>query len=351
MKNLFVGIDFSKEKFNVTAIKAVGVEECGPRAINEFKMTTAGFRSLLKWVEDFAGEYSSDTWLFCGENTGDYSRRLCEYLYGEGYAMWLENAKSIRYSAAMKRLKTDNADSAMIAEYAMRNYDKAVLYEPLSPILSELRELFLFRHKLVQEKCKFEVRDSEKKHCLPASKAKTIISRISKHEVADKEKQIKEIDQVIKNLIASDEELRRTYDIITSVPGMGYVNATSLIVYTHNFKKFGFESRKIACYYGVAPFGRDSGSSVHCEPHVHYMANKLIKSYLTQAALASVKYCAPIGRYYVGLVGRGKKKQVALNNVKNKLLHIVTAMVKNDQMFQPDYDYNRAIMMKMNLQC
>jgi len=32
-----------------------------------------------------------------------------------------------------------------------------------------------------------------------------------------------------------------------------------------------------------------------------------------------------------------KKKQVALNNVKNKLVHIVTAMVKNKQVFNPIY--------------
>ena len=33
----------------------------------------------------------------------------------------------------------------------------------------------------------------------------------------------------------------------------------------------------------------------------------------------------------------GKKKQVALNNVKNKLIHLVTAMVRNRQLFSPEY--------------
>ncbi|MDD4610224.1 MAG: hypothetical protein PHY71_08855, partial [Bacteroidaceae bacterium] len=28
-----------------------------------------------------------------------------------------------------------------------------------------------------------------------------------------------------------------------------------MLVYTNNFKKFGYDPRKIACYYGVAPFG------------------------------------------------------------------------------------------------
>ena len=37
------------------------------------------------------------------------------------------------------------------------------------------------------------------------------------------------------------------------------------------------------------------------------------------------------------LMGRGKKKMVALNNVKNKLLHMVTAMVKNGQKYDPKH--------------
>ncbi|MDY5490940.1 MAG: IS110 family transposase, partial [Prevotella sp.] len=57
----------------------------------------------------------------------------------------------------------------------------------------------------------------------------------------------------------------------------------------------------------------------------------------TQAALAAVNYNPVIARYYKRLVERGKKKQVALNNVKNKLVHLVSAMVRNRQLFSPEY--------------
>ena len=62
------------------------------------------------------------------------------------------------------------------------------------------------------------------------------------------------------------------------------------MVYTDNFRRFNYDSRKIACYYGIAPFGKDSGTSVHSEPHVHYMSNRQIKAMLTQAALAAVNF-------------------------------------------------------------
>ena len=57
------------------------------------------------------------------------------------------------------------------------------------------------------------------------------------------------------------------------------------------------------------------------------MANRQIKAMLTQAALAAVNFNQVMARYYMRLIERGKKKQIALNNVKNKLVHLVTAMV------------------------
>lgn len=109
------------------------------------------------------------------------------------------------------------------------------------------------------------------------------------------------------------------------------------MIYTDNFRRFNYDARKIACYYGIAPFGRDSGSSIHTSPHVHYMANRQIKAMLTQAALAAISCNPIISQYYLRLVERGKKKQVALNNVKNKLIHLVTAMDRNHQLYNPEY--------------
>jgi hypothetical protein len=115
------------------------------------------------------------------------------------------------------------------------------------------------------------------------------------------------------------------------------------MVYTDNFSRFDFDSRKIACYYGVAPFGRQSGTSVNTPPHVSPFANKLIKALLTQAALASIHFCPQMAIYYHRLVEVGKKKPVAVNNVKNKLLHVITAMVRNGEKYNPDYDYHAAL--------
>ena len=337
MKKLFIGIDFSKEKIDVAIIFAEGLTETSMRLFNEFKNSVSGYKQLVKWVEESSNETEPSLWLFCGENTGDYSKPLCNFLYGRGFDMWLENAKSIKDASGIRRLKSDRADANMIAEYAMRNYDKAIIYEPLSESLSQLRELFLYRQMVVRHRCSFQVRRGEKRLNMEKSPVKTMISQSGRHIVTELNKEIEKIDKRIAELIDSDDELAQVFNIVTSIPGIGTQNAVCLMVYTDNFRRFNFDSRKIACYYGIAPFGRDSGTSVHTDPHVHYMANRQIKAMLSQAALSAAKFNPVIASYYSRLIERGKKRQIVLNNVKNKLVHIVTAMVRNKQLFDKDY--------------
>ena len=337
MKKLFVGIDFSKEKIDVAIIFAEGLTETSMRVSNEFKNSVSGYKQLVKWVEESSNETEPSLWLFCGENTGDYSKPLCNFLYGRGFDMWLENAKSIKDASGIRRLKSDRADANMIAEYAMRNYDKAIIYEPLSESLSQLRELFLYRQMVVRHRCSFQVRRGEKRLNMEKSPVKTMISQSGRHIVTELNKEIEKIDKRISELIDSDDELAQVFNIVTSIPGIGTQNAVCLMVYTDNFRRFNFDSRKIACYYGIAPFGRDSGTSVHTDPHVHYMANRQIKAMLSQAALSAARFNPVIASYYSRLIARGKKRQIVLNNVKNKLVHIVTAMVRNKQLFDKDY--------------
>jgi len=337
MKKLFVGIDFSKEKIDVAIIFAEGLTETSMRVSNEFKNSVSGYKQLVKWVENSSNETEPSLWLFCGENTGDYSKPLCNFLYGRGFDMWLENAKSIKDASGIRRLKSDRADANMIAEYAMRNYDKAIIYEPLSESLSQLRELFLYRQMVVRHRCSFQVRRGEKRLNMEKSPVKTMISQSGRHIVTELNKEIEKIDKRIAELIDSDDELAQVFNIVTSIPGIGTQNAVCLMVYTDNFRRFNFDSRKIACYYGIAPFGRDSGTSVHTDPHVHYMANRQIKAMLSQAALSAARFNPVIASYYSRLIAKGKKRQIVLNNVKNKLVHIVTAMVRNKQLFDKDY--------------
>ena len=140
---------------------------------------------------------------------------------------------------------------------------------------------------------------------------------------------IKECDLMIDRIIESDAELKENYAIITSIKGVARQNGACLLIFTNNFRRFDLDARKIACYYGVAPFGKDSGTSIHSPAKTSHFANKLIKSLLGQAAHCAKKFNPEIREYYNRLIGRGKKPQVALNNVKNKLIRIIVGQSEN----------------------
>jgi hypothetical protein len=53
---------------------------------------------------------------------------------------------------------------------------------------------------------------------------------------------------MIDSIIESDEELKENYAIITSIKGIARQNATCMIIYTNNFRKFDCDPRKTACY-------------------------------------------------------------------------------------------------------
>ena len=340
MKKIFIGIDFSKEKFDATLIKAEGLEECAPSVHEVFDNKASGFRRLVKWVKANAEGFTADTWLFCGENTGGYSIALSNYLYASGYDLWLECAYKIKHSAGIQRVKNDKADSRAIADYAMRNYDKMILYKPQSTSLAALREVFLYRHSLVRQKVALQVRRNEKRLTQDKSDIKTFMSFTSKHLITEVNKAIGKCDEKIKEIIAADDELREIFDIITSMPGIGVINATCLMVYTDNFNKFELNSRKISCYYGIAPFGRQSGSSINGRPQVSPFANRMIKSLLSQAALVATKADINLYNYRQRLIQRGKHPLLIQNNIKNKMLHRLVAMVRNRQKYNPDYIFD-----------
>ena len=63
-------------------------------------------------------------------------------------------------------------------------------------------------------------------------------------------------------IIKSDEALKKTYDLIRTVVGVGPITSIDTIVYTNNFQNFD-TPRQYASFIGVAPFDHTSSTSVN----------------------------------------------------------------------------------------
>ncbi len=146
------------------------------------------------------------------------------------------------------------------------------------------------------------------------------------------DKDLQKIEAEILSLINKDESLRKLYLLVTSVVGIGFVTAINLIIYTNEFTSFN-DSRKLACYCGVAPFPYQSGTSIRGKTRVHSMANKKLKSNLHMASLSAVKLDYDLKIYYERKVAEGKSKLSVLNAVKCKMLARVVACVNKQKVY------------------
>jgi transposase len=100
-------------------------------------------------------------------------------------------------------------------------------------------------------------------------------------------REIEKVETEIVALINSDIELQTNYNLLTSIPGIGFVNAVATLIYTENFTKFT-DPRKYASLCGVAPFENSSGTPLKGKPHVSFYSHKNLKSYLSMGARSSV---------------------------------------------------------------
>lgn len=328
---IYVGIDFSKEKFNACLLMEEGV-----MGESEFPNTKAGYLKLIKWVKSTSEQgrsFDTSVVLFCGEHTGMCSMGLCEYLYTKGMKIWLESALKIKYGSGLNRIKDDKADAEIIAYYAKRFYepDSSILFEPDSEDLKALRSLYQFRNRVVCDRVAMGNRIlSGSFDCSTLVKTRMI----RHHKNAQKDE--KDIEKEMIKLMETSAELASNYQILISFKGIGPITAAALIIYTSNFKKFD-NPRKFACYCGIAPFGKQSGTSINAKPHVSHFAHIGIKAAIVQACKSAMQHNAVIKAYAQKLYAKGKHEGIVMNNVKNKVIHIIFKMIQTQTLWEKDY--------------
>jgi transposase len=201
----------------------------------------------------------SDT-LFCMEATGMYCSALLNFFKDASANVWVENAIQIKRSSGITRGKQDKIDAHRIALYSFRNADAVRLWKPSSEILEQIRNLASLRDRMVQTQKKLQTPIDELEAVGEKKMAELLAKSISKSLKAI-DADIKQIEAKIMALMRKDESLNHLFKLVTSVVGIGFVTATNLIIHTNQFTVMN-DSRKLACFCGVAPFPHQSGPSI-----------------------------------------------------------------------------------------
>ena len=196
---------------------------------------------------------------------------------------------------------------------------------------ADLRNLLSHRTLLVSQCTALRNAATERKVTDKGSACDGFLAQLSADRIQRLRHDIKEIEARMLQIIHGDERMDKHYNHIVSIKGVGLVNAAALIALTADFMKFPLDAGKLACHVGAAPFKYESGTSVRRGTHVSRLCNHNIKPLLTQAALSAVRHNPDIKAYYTRLIMRGKPSPLALNNVKNKLVHIIVGLIRKDE--------------------
>ena len=331
MKNfLFIGIDFSKSKFDVSVLESIG-HKTFPQMT--FENTGKGYKEFLHWISQ-QSKIRREDWLFCGEHTGLYSRCLSDFLAKKGFFIWLENPLQIKRCSGIKRAKTDRFDSLVIAQYACRYIDKAVAYKPVEKEIEALQLLVSYRNRLVKSKVTLEVAANETRRVISHDATAHFVYESSMRDVERITKQIKGIEKKMHETIMTSQ-LKENYLLITSIKGVGMQTAIMLIIHTNNFSCFE-NARQLACYCGCAPFPNESGT-IDKGSHICHLANKELKTLLSQCATSAIQYNKELSKYAQRKIDAGKSKRLVIINVRNKLIQLIFAVVTTKTPYREDY--------------
>ena len=323
--NVILGVDVSKLTLDIS---------CAERLQHiQIENSSKGFSALKKWCK--INEIDLQKSLVILEYTGGYEYRFLQFCTSQQIDFCRISGLEIKRSMGMTRGKNDKVDSFRIGQYGEEKIKRLELSKPLNENILKLKQLLSFRKRLVRDKAGFTATVKEREYMYEVSKRDTVI-RIGTKKIKQDEQYIQEIEEEIMALIKADASMYQNYRILTSIKGIGPVNAWMTLAYTENFTSFE-NARQYAVFVGVIPFEHKSGTSIKGKNRVSHMANKELKQELNQAAKTAIIHDPEIHAYAERLFKR-KDYSLVLNNVKFKLILRMFSLVKRGEMYVENYN-------------
>lgn len=334
-KNHFIGVDISKDTLDLAMLEE---ESYGSFEYLKIENSFTGFDKILDWLDKH--EIKLVNCLFCMEHTGTYGLLFFAWLSQLEIAFCVEPGTQIKKSIGMTRGKNDKVDASRIADYAFTNRAKLRVFEMPSTLIIQLKQLLTYREQTIR--IRSSLKNSLKSHeqYQRVSGLKKITEQIA-IQIKQQDKIVKEIEDQIIEIIKSNPQVKKNFELATSVKGIGLVIAAFMLVTTNNFTSFE-NGRKYACYAGIAPFENTSGTSIRGKTKISHMGNKTIKTLLSNGANSASTWDIELRSYYKRKKAEGKSHQLIINSIRCKLVNRVFAVVKRQTPYVKLYQHNFA---------
>jgi transposase len=279
--------------------------------------TREGIGKLNRWLRRF------QVALVAVEATGKWHRMLHRGLHAAGLHVAVVDPFRVRmFARAHGNLaKTDKLDARVLAVFAsVMDPD----HRPPAPHAVEvLQELVRGRTSAIAERTSLRNQRGAAQSAFLRRQLDRRISRIDKDVVS--------LAAEIMRRITDEPGLARRYHILISIPGIGPVNAATLVAC---LPELGAASAKqIALLVGLAPIPDDSG-----ERHGYRRirgGRQIVRNGLYLAALTAARCNAPLRTFYTRKIDEGKAAKLVLIAVARKLIVLANSLIADDRTWTP----------------
>lgn len=296
-----------------------------------FPNTQKGFASLLSWVKQLTDPTLAVR--FVMEATGVYHESLAYFLteQSEEVSIVLPNKISNYFRTLEVKTITDRTASQTITRFGLER--KLVLWERPKPILKTLRQLTRERDQIVEERTM--VKNQLHAEMAEAEPNDTTVRRVNKR-IVFLDKQEKEIKDEIALLAQKDQQVSRSLQVLTSIPGVGLLTAVTVLAETNGFELIR-NKRQLASYAGLDVQEKQSGTSVKGKPRISKRGNRYLRKAMHLPALAAIRFNERFKGIFARLVAKHGIKMKAAVAVQRRLLELMYTLYKTNTRYDKDF--------------
>lgn len=316
-----IGIDVSKEWFDY-AYDLFGITK-----VNRVCNTVVDIHQFIK-----KNHFYPELHRFVMEATGSYHYKLASILSDLGFDTFVVNPLCIkRYSESkLIRVKTDKADAKTILNYAQKHDNLRTFIKKSDAQLKIeklLKAYIAINNDITRNRNRIE----------GLSQYNDVVSEVvEEYENINcfLKERLKAIKKDIMRIII--ENYKDEYERLTSIPGIGPINAATIIGCYGDFSNFE-TSKQVVAYAGLNPSPNESGkilnrNSSMSKQGMNYVRRNLFMGARTACRLN--KQCTALSERHKGKKKPWKYIQAA---VAQKILRQAFGVVKKNEMYQENY--------------
>jgi transposase len=226
-----VGTDIAKDDFKVCCLIRTESGTIKTRGGRTFGNGLGGFKEFPEWLKN--KRYSPEDLNITMEATGVYYEGPAYFPCGKPdfkvHAVFPNRTKKYGQSLGEKS-KTDRTDARILARTGLERTLR--LWQPVSGNLPGLKQLTRERDSLTGNRTTASNRQHAFSH--RGSPNKRSIAR-TKQQIKILDRQVKEVEKEIKLLADWDEVLKKKFEYVTGIPGVGLITAATVVSGTSGF--------------------------------------------------------------------------------------------------------------------